>query len=313
MSARETADEIEEAAARWVLRLDREGRSPEAQAALDQWLEADPRRQGAFLQAEAVWAMLDPACDLETASAPPDDRRTIGRRGLLAGGGAVIAASLAGGVWLANLGDYYRTAVGEIRRVPLKDGSVAAINTDSRIEVALADAARTVVIDRGEAWFQVAKDAARPFTVEAGPIRVRAVGTAFSVRRRVDGADVLVTEGVVEAWSEAERQPVRLGAGERAFVAARSKTILVPPAPSEIDRKLAWRSAKIDLAGETLTSAAEEFNRYNTRRIEVAPRLAAEQFFGVFRTDDPEGFARAVKVSLGVALDFSDPATIVIG
>lgn len=313
MSARETADEIEEAATRWVLRLDREGRTSETQAALDLWLAADPRRQGAFLQAEAAWAMLDPACDLETAPTPPDGRWTIGRRRLLAGAGAAMAASVAGGIWLANIGDRYRTAVGEIRRVPLKDGSVAAINTDSRIEVALADAARTVAIDRGEAWFQVAKDPARPFTVEAGPIRVRAVGTAFSVRRHDDGADVLVTEGVVEAWSEIEKQTVRLSAGERAFIAARSKAIMVPPAPSEIDRKLAWRSGKIDLAGETLASAAEEFNRYNARRIEVAPGLAAEQFFGVFRTDDPEGFARAVEVSLGAALDLSDPAKIMIG
>lgn len=313
MSARETADEIEEAAARWVFRLDREGRTPETQAELESWLAADPRRRGAFLQAEAAWAMLDPACDLEAASVASDHPPQLGRRRLLAGAGAAMAASFIGGLWLANLGDRYRTAIGEIRRVPLRDGSVAAINTDSRIEVALADTARTVVVGRGEAWFQVAKDAARPFTVEAGPIRVRAVGTAFSVRRRDDGADVLVTEGVVEAWSEVEKQMVRLSAGERAFIGVRSKAILVPPAPSDVDRKLAWRSGKIDLAGETLASAAEEFNRYNARKIEVAPRLAAEQFFGVFRTDDPEGFARAVKVSLGAALDLSDPATIMIG
>jgi transmembrane sensor len=313
MSARETADEIEEAAARWVFRLDREGRRPETQAELESWLVADPRRRGAFLQAEAAWAMLDPTCDLETASVASGRPRSIGRRGFLVGAGAAIAASVAGGFWLANPGDRYRTAVGEIRRVPLKDGSVAAINTDSRMAVALADTARTVAVDQGEVWFQVAKDPARPFTVEAGPIRVRAVGTAFSVRRRIDGADVLVTEGVVEAWSEVEKQTVRLTAGERAFVAARAKAIVVPPAPSEVDRKLAWRSGKIDLAGETLASAAEEFNRYNSRRIEVAPRLATEQFFGVFRTDDPEGFARAVKVSLGAALELSDPAKIVIG
>jgi transmembrane sensor len=47
---------------------------------------------------------------------------------------------------------------------------------------------RQVKLDRGEAWFQVAKDPQRPFVVESGPVRVRAVGTAFSVRRREGGA-----------------------------------------------------------------------------------------------------------------------------
>ena len=59
---------------------------------------------------------------------------------------------------------------------------------------------RNVRIDKGEAWFQVAKDKKRPFVVAAGDVRVRAVGTAFSVRRLEEGADVQVTEGVVEVF-----------------------------------------------------------------------------------------------------------------
>src|SRR3546814_10232647 len=112
---------------------------------------------------------------------------------------------MAGGVMLLG-GTSYATSGGEIRRGPLADGSIAAINTASAIDVKLDDAARHVRVVEGEAWFQVARDKQRPFVVAAGRARVRAVGTAFSVRRRAGGADVLVTVGGVEVWADgAER------------------------------------------------------------------------------------------------------------
>ncbi|WP_307364579.1 FecR domain-containing protein [Brevundimonas sp. SORGH_AS_0993] len=323
MSKRETADEIEADAARWVLRLDADGGAAETRQALEDWLDGDARRRGAFLQAEAAWALLDPVCSigaLEDAGASPEPEasplpsRGMPRRRLLAGAGGLLAASLGAGFFWLGRGDDYHTALGEIRRVPLKDGSVAAINTDSRIKVALADRERAVSVDQGEAWFQVAKDASRPFIVSAGPARVRAVGTAFSVRRHPDGAEVLVTEGVVEAWREGGAEPpMRLVAGDRAVIADDAPPQKASPAPSEVDRRLAWRAGRIDLEGEALAQAAEEFNRYNSRQIVVAPTLASEQLYGVFRTDDPEGFARAVQASLGARIDLSDAQTIRIG
>src|SRR3546814_12570012 len=83
---------------------------------------------------------------------------------------------MAGGVMLLG-GTSYATSVGEIRRVPLADGSIAAINTASAIDVKLDDAARHVRVVEGEAWFQVARDKQRPFVVAAGRARGRAVGT----------------------------------------------------------------------------------------------------------------------------------------
>ena len=146
---------------------------------------------------------------------------------------------------------------------------------------------------------------------------MRAVGTAFSVRRRNGGADVLVTEGVVETWvAGAEGHRVRVGAGARAFVADNAAITSRFSAPSEIDRALAWRNGKIDLSGETLDWAAAEFNRYNAReRIVVDRSIAGERLFGIFRTDDPEGFASAVRMSLGarIARDAEGQITISAG
>jgi transmembrane sensor len=138
-------------------------------------------------------------------------------------------------------------------------------------------------------------------------VRVRAVGTAFSVRRRDNGADVIVTEGTVEAWvTGAEGDLVRLTAGQRAFVADHAVIVKKTETSAEADRALAWRSGQIDLAGESLGDAIAEFNRYNERKIVLTDqRLSSEPLFGVFQTDDPEGFAQAVHLGFGVPVSAS--------
>jgi transmembrane sensor len=78
-----------------------------------------------------------------------------------------------------------------------------------------------------------------------------------------------------------------------------------------VDRALAWRNGMIDLNGTTLREAAEEFNRYNKRQIVIAdPDVAGEQFDGLFRIGDPEGFAETLKATLSVSIDSSDPRII---
>ncbi|MGN6689390.1 MAG: FecR family protein [Sphingopyxis sp.] len=310
---------IEEQAALWVMRIDREGRSAVVNLEIEEWIGDDDRKRGALLQAEAAWAMLD-AGFAEPAVAEPeshdgasdwDDQEVEGprplwrRRAFGAGAMGLFAASLVFGVFVGGSPDQYETRIGEVRRVPLADGSIAAINTSSKLDVTMRDKSRIATLTKGEAWFQVAKDPERPFIVEAGAVRVRAVGTAFSVRIVGDGAEVLVTEGIVEAWSQvAGGQRIRLRAGERAFVAGNAEVRTEEPGGGEVDRALAWRSGKLDLAGETLTYAIEELNRYNARKIVLQnPEYGQERLYGIFRTDDPELFARTVGESLELRVD----------
>lgn len=308
MSEQETAKAIDERATAWAIRLDRGDLDVDARAELDLWLAGDSRRRGAFLRAQAAWAMLDRASvmagDGGSSSAPASQPAFTGQtRRWLIGGGAAIAAAAVGAAYLGLTSQIrYATTLGEIRRVPLADGSVAAINTQSIVKVAFRREERRVRLDQGEAWFQVAKDADRPFVVDAGDVRVRAVGTAFSVHRLETGAEVLVTEGVVEIWSVgAEDRKVRVVAGARAFVSDQAGPVRVAEAPAAIDRTLAWRAGQVVLDGDTLGAAAAEFNRYNSRKIVIDdPALARERFVGRFRTNEPDAFAEAVAATLGM-------------
>ena len=322
MRERETAEANEESAARWVARLDRAGDDARLRAELDAWLAGDERRQGAWFRAQTAWRMLDrasvlrggsalaPADGPEADEAPaPASAAILSRRRVIWGGAAaasVAAAAIAGFALLRSPAERIETAVGEIRRVPLADGSMVAVNTASRLAFALRPERRDVAIDAGEAWFQVAHDPARPFLVEAGEVRVQAVGTAFSVRRRADGADVLVTEGVVEAWSAADpANRRRLSAGASAFVSDAGGPQRIAMASADVDRSLAWRSGQLVFDGDTLGQAAAEFNRYNAVQVRIAdPALAGERFVGRFRTNEPDAFARAAATILGARADF---------
>ena len=314
MVERESAADIEADAARWVVRVDRDGDAVRSE--LDAWLAGDRRRVGAYARAEAAWTHMGRASVL-ALEAPPAKVETapIRRRSVIAGFGALAAGLAAAVVAPRLLARRYDTALGEIRRVPMADGSVAAINTDSQLEIAMQPRLRAVKLERGEAWFAVAKDPGRPFVVESGPVRVRAVGTAFSVRKREAGSDVLVTEGVVEVWTQdGKTPPRRVAGGERVFADNEAGILTPPKADADLTRQLAWRDGQIVLDGQTLAEAAAEFNRYNDRKIQVAdPRLADERFVGWFRTNDPEGFAEAAATTFNGKVSQSGDAIVLRG
>lgn len=322
------AETIEDMALRWVARLDREEQTASQHPELQLWLAEDDRHRGAFMRAMAAWQQLEKASILsraETVALPleaaplpihsGETRQGLPRRWLIAG--AVCAASVVGlfGVqYFQGRSDRFSTARGEIRRVPLSDGSLMAINTSTEVTVGLAKDLRAVTILEGEAWIQVAPDAARPFVVSTGDIRVRAVGTAFSVRKLEHGSEVLVTEGVVEVWSSHSPSNVqRLHAGQSLIISSES---LRPPTQAthdEVQRKLAWREGEIVLAGESLSSAIAEFNRYNDIQIVlIDTSLSNTEWIGRFRTNEPQAFAQAVAITTGSSVQIG-PDTISIG
>ena len=299
---------IDAAAAEWVTRRDR-GLSEREDAALQAWLAADDRHRGAFVRAHAAWLLMDRGRALAGAAPNRDHRpRVLDRRALLSAGGA-MAAGVVGLVVAPHVfaGQRFATQVGEARSVPLADGSSVDINTASRIAVNYGQHRRAVALDHGEAWFDVAKDRARPFVVSAGAVRVRAVGTAFSVRRREGDVQVVVTEGVVEVWREdgLDRAPVRVAAGAQAVLTP-NQAILTALPPEAIEGGLAWRTGRVVLRDVSVEEAVADINRYNERPIEIAPDARGGRIVGVFRARDPEGFARAAATALDLRIASDD-------
>lgn len=285
-------------AATWLARLQGDARTPEREAAFREWLRADPAHQQAFERATDIWA------DLPEIARPRDARRAP--TGLIAriGGHArafALAAMLVALVatatllWLARPAAY-STAVGEQKVATLEDGSRIALNTDSSVQVRYRADTRLVVLDRGEAMFEVAHNSARPFLVRAGNRQIRAVGTSFVVRRQGGSVSVTLLHGKVAVTdldpAARAAPPTFLNPGERLRAAAQG--------PARIDAQpvevaTAWRRGQAVFANTPLADAVAEMNRYGGPRLVVADAgLAGLQISGVFATNDTGEFARAV-------------------
>jgi transmembrane sensor len=306
---RESADVIEERACGWVSRVDR-GLDTQEQTALSAWLAADSRHSGAFARAQAMWRDLDRAQVFQIAEDLRRDPETaIASRSSLAEHRKVAVRWAAAALVLvtAGLGGWYlyprnalSTEPGEVRQVPLPDGSRVVLDAGSRIKVEFEPSTRLIKLESGQALFEVAKDTARPFIVDAAQYHVRAVGTAFLVRiESASQAQVTVTKGTVEVWSDSDPHRRRLTAG--GHVELDRGTMKAPEelTPKEVERLTDWRSGLIDLTGKTLAQAVSEMNRYNGIQLEVLdPRLASETLLGTVSDSDPEAFAEATAAML---------------
>lgn len=331
---------IAEQAAEWFGRCEL-GLTPEQELAFRQWLEADPRHGEALRDMDDTWDALDrlKASPVFATFAPRGAwRRRWGFPALMAA--AAVAFLLLWPGMAPRPENYQRTVATEadgLRRLELPDGSVVHLNASSRITLHFAAGERRVLLQAGEAHFAVARDAARPFVVTAGDVAVRAVGTAFNVRRESGGVEVLVTEGRV-ALADATRggsllpvapaaAPDRpapaatpggevLLAGQRALVPAavaatpRAATIAAV-APDEMQTALAWRERQLDFDLTPLAEVAAAFNRCNDHQLVIADdALGRELFGGTFRADKYDVFVQLLEQRFGVTAERSADRTI---
>lgn len=235
--------------------------------------------------------------------------------------GGAMAASVAGvaatAAWrYAKDVELYRTQIGERRVVTLPDGSRVRLNTASTIEVAMTRTERHVRLVQGEALFEVAHDKQRPFLVDAASARLRAVGTAFNVRIRENVVELTVTEGVVAVSESGETAPKvaapHIAAGGGAVI--RSGAVAPTVLGGEVLRqRTAWQDGVIELEGETLPQAVEEFNRYRAQPIIVGDaRLANIRVGGRFEVDEADKFLLALENSFPVQVIPSADGSILL-
>ncbi|HEY0943001.1 MAG TPA: FecR domain-containing protein [Steroidobacter sp.] len=301
-------DDIDDSAARWVMRMDRGEIGEAEQRELDAWLAADSRHRGAFIRAQAIWCDMDRVAALgagELMSAPRPRWFTDSFRRAAAIAACVLALTLASvGVSSRYLAGRESTDRGETRRLLLDDGSAVALNTQSVLQVKFDDDERHIVLRRGEASFQVAHDEQRPFVVRAGDVFVRAVGTAFNVRMKPEGVEVTVTEGVVEVTraADADKGAIHRVHHNEEVIAQAAQPIEVEPLSDEvIAQRLAWREGRLVFDGERLAAAIAEVNRYSSVTVVIDDaELAQKAFVGNFKIGDARGFAHAAAVAFNM-------------
>ena len=297
-------EEIEEAAALWVVRLGEGSLRAGAEDEFEHWLAEDPRHRASFVEAQAAWAVMN-----EVARAPGRLRGAALRDATFAASGAgrrwrtlaALAASLfvlvgAAMLWSADplvvLAADHRTAPGEQRLVALPDGSTVELGPASAIALHFDDRERRIELLEGVAYVAPAPRQGgqqRPFVVEAGTGSARALGTQFAVRRLSSSVDVVVVEHeviVTAGGHKGEASQVLLSPGQSVRY---SGTGLGPVQTANLDHALAWRRNWLVFDRVPFAQVVEELNRYRSRRIVIVQSaLSQRQVSGVFDMADPE-------------------------
>ncbi len=295
----------------WLARLDA-GRASERD--LDAWRDVDPRRAAAFAEVASAWTRLD---GLRGADDRPVHRPS--RRTWLAGGGAALAAGLAGGAYLGRdvlLRDRVVTGVGERRTLALPDGSSVELNTDTEVFWRFDRERRRLWLSRGEAALMIVHDSLRPFELFTSQGLARLAAGQFNARLRPAGLDLIVLAGqaaVRTASGAAQAQVVGPADARQALeVTARHIDVVATP-EAEVQAVQAWRRGEIVFEGQALSAAVEEYNRYLTRKLVIGDdRAGALRLGGRFLTGDPDSFLNALRTTFGIRIIEDGPSRILL-
>jgi len=227
------------------------------------------------------------------------------------GGGVAGVQVLTGPKPLAT--QAFRTDVGQRSTVTLPDGSTVTLNTDTVVRTRADGEQRLVYLEKGQAYFKVAKDRRHPFVVTAAGRTITALGTAFDVRVDRGALKVVLVEGKVrvEALSAGPAATVRTPQGPVAALAPQpgqatemvAGSQLVAPddadwrlTRTDVVRETSWTRGQIIFDDEPLGAVVEELNRYSDKKMVVAgDGLAATPISGTFKPGDLHGFAQALE------------------
>ena len=309
------ADEVFAEASGWYFRLQAQDVTGAELETFALWLAQGPAQDDAWQEVQALLgALRQPAQAIrQQAQHQAQQQQACGRkprrRQWLEWSCAAAVFLMVGLValqtpWLDRLRADYATGTGEMRRIKLADGSELQLNTDSAVQVRINASERHVRLLRGEAWFAVTKDAARPFVVESGQGQVKVLGTQFSVAQRNDQTRVQVAQGRVEV-SSGRGHPVYLEPGRAVEYQDRQLAAVhgFDPAAS-----FAWRQRQLVFRQQPLSDVVDELNRYwPGRTVVLGEALRERQVSGVFEIDKPDAVLKALVYTLHVRADHYTP------
>jgi len=319
-----------ELGADWLQRLQE---APQDETVLGDWLrwyQSEPENAAAFDRVHSVWDVFDDAsvrAAVKSASSSRSGARRPKRffKPLTLAASALLVVGL-GSWWIeAKLQYQFRTLttnVAEESKRVLSDGSKVALGASSRVTARYSKSERTILLEDGEAYFDVKKDALRPFVVRAGALRVVAVGTAFTVKRVLDRVTVTVSQGVVRVEPDrsdtgsgiramlklgaatpaaAFRDDLQARAGDQVTFLAELNRLTI----NKVDPQAAWpfRDGVLHFVDVPLKDVLVEVNRFSPHPISLPnSRLQNELYTGTVYEDRIDDWLEALTQAFPVQL-----------
>ncbi|ESQ85472.1 FecR family protein [Asticcacaulis benevestitus] len=297
----------EEAAAYWVMVMSGPNVPAHRERLFETWISADPGNAMAYADCLACYDSASLGEAALVARAKSSQHRSVVWGGALAASLALVM--IGGGMWFGGLRlpgalpaekgytQTLETTPGQMLTARLPDGSQVVLNGDTQLSVHFAGRDRAITLRRGEAYFDIAHDVTRPFTVEAAGSHVRVLGTAFNIDLLpAGGAEVAVYRGRVRV--EAHHEVRDLGVGERVLTDG-----ALIPAAFDVAEMPDWQGGWFEADNISLTRLVGEVNRFSSVPVRIdAPDLAARKISGRFKVSDTDKVLKSLKQVYGIKI-----------
>lgn len=249
------------------------------------WLDESERHQEVLERMIATWE--DPAVHAAYLNAQKSSKIADRRRSLVTWGSAIAASLLVIALVFSRYHVITPSTSSQLitsAHEALSDGSEVQLQPKSELIVLFSDDTRALNLKKGQVYFDVAKDRARPFVVKAGLSSVTAVGTAFNIDRQGQRVDVVVHEGIVEVRGKVDSAPVLLKAGEKITI---NRGVAEPVQRVNLSQVVDWRTGWIEVDDESLTYLLERLNRYSDKPIlMIDSTIGKHRVAGRFKLED---------------------------
>jgi transmembrane sensor len=291
---------------------------PDAIAAALSWLEQSEANRREFERVQRFWD----ACEDVSTFVPSANLSADGSSGVWKISAALLVAASVSAALIGVVHHYglfqpapramsYASAVGETRVLHLPDRSEIVLGGASAITVRFDNDARNIVLNDGEALFNVAHDRHRPFLVNSGAGSIRAVGTSFNVHRGYAGTTVTVVHGAVEVKSRTPKVAASnvLRPGMQLSYGIDGK--MAEPRRVDAAKVVSWQTGVLRYTGEPLTVVVADLNRYSLRPILIdSPQVGLVEITGTVRTDGIADWLSGLASAAGLEIIDNDPGVI---
>lgn len=316
MTPSKSTDPSTSQAVAWVLRLRAATCSAQDRQQFVEWLSQHPEHSRLYAHYDAQWQQLErfknadfPVRDAALAYRPKLRRHKIG-----IGIGLAMAASLLLAVTGFNPDGWYGSqmrytvALGQHQTIVLADGSQMDLNSNTDVKVHFSRWRRSVELLHGEAFFQVAHQSQREFSVTAANGRIVDIGTAFDVYLKTDKVLVAVQKGKVRVDAKNS-----LELKENQWLAYNSHGDFVSIATESVENLTAWRQGQLVFNSLPLDDVLAELSRYHHQQVRLDSSVLGKlKVSGRFRIGQFDSALNTIAATLPVIIQRPDADTVIL-
>jgi transmembrane sensor len=198
----------------------------------------------------------------------------------------------------------YETAYNVQKKVNLADGSVIILRPDTKIEVPSSynKTARTIIMDKGEAWFDVVHNSGKSFIIELGTTQIRDIGTSFTIHKDLIAIDVAVSTGKIAFVKLSTKETRELNAGSAITYTMKSESFgnVKRVDSTKISGQL------LHFANTSLSEIIVSIQKVYGKKIVIDNGIAGKTFTGQLEGMPYDNVIKVICESLGLEYSIQD-------